>query len=147
MWSNLLGRGAGAGAGGGGAGSNSASTSSSSSGSSSAGWFVLGDVEMSCGRDLHLLSTFAFFCHRLFAPTFSNRACSRVLQNGQQEAVFFCLHPFLDFFRAPPNFIVLTWWIMLALGLHPQDVANVKVHTSVPRRAPLPGFARIRLNS
>jgi hypothetical protein len=46
-------------------------------------------------------------------------------------------------FRAPPNYIFLPWWMMRALGLHPRDVVDVKLHSTVP-----PGsFARFRPHS
>jgi hypothetical protein len=35
-------------------------------------------------------------------------------------------------FRAPTNYCFLPWWMMRALGLHPRDVVDVKMSTSVP---------------
>lgn len=35
-------------------------------------------------------------------------------------------------FRAPSNYIFLPWWMMRALGLHPRDIVDVRVITTVP---------------
>jgi hypothetical protein len=46
-------------------------------------------------------------------------------------------------YRAPPNYVFLPWWMMRALGLHPRDVVDVKLHTTVP-----PGsYAKFRPHS
>lgn len=34
--------------------------------------------------------------------------------------------------RAPSNYIFLPWWMMRALGLHPRDIVNVQMITTVP---------------
>jgi hypothetical protein len=35
-------------------------------------------------------------------------------------------------FRAPSNYCFLPWWMMRALGLHPRDVVDVELITTVP---------------